>query len=474
MSGAILAIDQGTSGTKAIVVAEDDTIASLVEAPIRPRYLSDGGVEQDPGELMDSVVETARRAVAEAGLPLAGVTLTNQGETVLAWDQSTGEPLSDLVVWQDSRAQSVCDELAEHADLVASRTGLVLDPYFTAPKMTWLRRNWTSEGVVTTSDSWILHRICGGGLVTDITTASRSLLKPQTSQDWDPELLALFGLADEPVPVIVANDAVIGETTWFQAPVPVAGAVVDQQAALLAESCLEPGDAKCTLGTGAFLLVNAGQQAQPSGSGLSQSTAWMVDQVQSYCYDGQVYTVASAVRWLEQLGLLGGAAQLDEVALPDAGGVTFVPALAGLGAPWWRSDARAALVGLNLASGPAQVVTAVLQGIAANVAVLAGMVEEDSGQRISRLRVDGGLTRSRYLMQAIADLVQVEVETYASPHATPLGAVALARKALSPGRSLADCVPAWEPAQRYQPSWSADRAGSFLAGWREAVDRAVR
>ncbi len=470
MNGAILAIDQGTSGTKSIVVGADDTILALVETAIRPSYLPDGGVEQDPAELLDSVLDTARQAVRQAGVPLAGVTLTNQGETVLAWDPKTGEPLSELIVWQDSRAQSVCDELAGHAELIAARTGLVLDPYFTAPKMTWLRRNRTRQGVLTTSDAWILHRLTGE-FVTDIATASRSLLKSQRQRDWDPELLGLFGLADERMPRMAANDEILGHTALFGNPVPVAGAVVDQQGALLAESCLAPGEAKCTFGTGAFLLVNAGTQPRPSTAGLAESTAWLVDDVQSYCYDGQVYTVASAVRWLTQLGVIDHARELDRLAVPDAEGVVFVPALAGLAAPWWRSDARAALAGMNLASGKAQIVTAVLQGIAANVAVLAELVEQDSGQQISRLRVDGGLTRSRYLMQAIADLMQVEVETYSSPHATPLGAVALARKALDPARSLADCVPAWQPAGRFSPAWSPAQATAFLGRWRAVVDQ---
>ena len=270
MTGAILAIDQGTSGTKSIVVGEDDTILALVETAIRPNYLPNGGVEQDPVELMESVLSTARQAVEQAGVPLAGVTLANQGETVLAWDPATGEPLSEMIVWQDSRAQSVCDELSSHADMIAARNRAGRSiRYFTAPKMTWLRRNKTTQGVLTTSDAWILHRLTGE-FVTDISTASRSLLKTQTERDWDLELLELFGLGDEKLPRMAANDEILGHTSVFGGSVPVAGAVVDQQGALLAESCLEPGDAKCTFGTGAFLLVNGGTSPKPSPSGLSE------------------------------------------------------------------------------------------------------------------------------------------------------------------------------------------------------------
>lgn len=470
--GAILAIDQGTSGTKSIVVGQDDSILSLVEKPIRPRYLPNGGVEQDPAELLNSVLSTAHEAVSQAGVELEAVTLTNQGETVLSWDQHSGEPLTDLIVWQDSRAQGICDELAQCAGMIAQRTGLVLDPYFTAPKMTWLRRNLTTEGVVTTSDVWLLHQLTGE-FVTDAATASRSLLKSQNSTHWDLELLGIFGLDNEPQPRIAANDEVVGHTSLFGAPVPVAGAVVDQQGALLAQSCLQPGDAKCTFGTGAFLLVNSGTTPSAASSALSESTAWIVDNQQWYCFDGQVYTAASAIRWLEQLGMILSPAQMDAIAVEDTAGIMFIPALAGLAAPWWASEAKAAFTGMTLATGKAELVSAVLQGIAANVAVLAGLVTAGAGTPIQSLRVDGGLTRSRFLMQAVADLLQVEVETYASPHATPLGAVALARKALDKGRTLQDCVPKWSPGARYTPKWGASRAAEFINNWRNQVDKVV-
>ncbi len=468
--GAILAIDQGTSGTKSIIVGEDDTILATVEQPIRPRYLPNGGVEQNPQELLDSVWSTARRAVEQAGVPLEAVTLTNQGESVLAWDRATGRPLSDIVVWQDSRAQGICDERRDRADMIAARTGLVLDPYFTAPKMSWVRRNVTTEGVITTTDTWILWQLTHE-FVTDPSTASRSLLKDLSQTAWDPELLSLFDLDGEAMPRIVPNDGIIGTTQAFGGSLPVAGAVVDQQGALLAESCIRPGDAKCTFGTGAFLLAHAGTASKPSAAGLSESTAWVVDGEQSYCYDGQVYTAASAVRWLQGLGFIDEAADMDGMASEDTGGVVFVPALAGLAAPWWRSDVGGAFVNMTLSTSPADLVGAVLQGIAANTTVLAGLVADDLGNAISTLRVDGGLTRSRFLMQSVADLAQTEVETYASPHATPLGAVALARKALNPGRALAECIPAWHPSEVFTPQWSTDRADSFMEPWRATVNR---
>lgn len=460
----VLAIDQGTSGTKAIVVGPDGRTVAVAEEPVRPRYLDGGGVEQDPDELLRSVLDAGRRAVAAARRPITAVALANQGETVLAWDPGSGRPLSPAVVWQDRRAEGLCVELAEHAAVVAARTGLVLDPYFSAPKMAWLRRHVTADGVVTTTDTWLVHRLTGA-FVTDATTAGRSLLTDLGTGGWDGELLALFGLAGERLPRIVACDEIVGTTRAFGAEVPVAGLVVDQQAALVAESCLDPGTAKCTYGTGAFLLANVGDTAVRSTAGLTTSVAWRARAATAYCLDGQVYTAASAVRWLTELGLVRSAADLDRVAAADAGGVLCVPALAGLAAPWWRPDATATFTGMILSTGAAHLVTALLQGIAAQVAALCGVVRADLGAPLTGLRADGGLTRCRTLMQAQADLAQIPVEVYPSAHATPLGAAALARLAMEPQTALRDAVGRWAPARRYEPAWPADRAAEFTERW---------
>ncbi|GAA2868739.1 FGGY family carbohydrate kinase [Streptosporangium fragile] len=464
----VLAIDQGTSATKAIVVDDGGTVLGLAEHPVRPAYLPGGGVEQDPRELLDSVLGAGREAVARAGTRIDAVTLANQGETVLAWDPATGDPLSAAVVWQDRRSEGVCAELDGAAPRIAAVTGLVLDPYFSAPKMAWLRRNVTGEGVVTTSDSWIVHHLTGE-FVTDAATASRSLLTRLDDVEWDPELLELFHLGGERLPRIASCDEVVGHTAAFGGRVPVAGLVVDQQAALLAENCLAAGEAKCTFGTGAFLLANTGASAARSTAGLAASVAWRVRGETSYCLDGQVYTAASAVRWMQDLGFVRTAADLDAVAAADAGGVLCVPALAGLAAPWWRPEAKASFTGMTLSTGPQHLVLAVLQGIAAQVADLGDLVAADLGSPLATLRADGGLTRSRVLMQAVADLAQLPVEVYPSQHATPLGAAALARAALDPSLSLADAVHPWDPSTTYEPRWSADRAGDFRSRWRAAV-----
>lgn len=468
----VLAIDQGTSGTKAVVVDGDGGVLGIAELPVRPTYLPGGGVEQDPRELLDSVLDAGREAVARAGARIDAVTLANQGETVLAWDPVTGAPLSPAIVWQDRRSEGICAELDGFRDRIADTTGLILDPYFSAPKMAWLRRNVTGEGVVTTSDSWIVHHLTGE-FVTDVSTASRSLVTRLSDVEWNAELLELFQLGEERLPRIVSCDEVVGGTSAFGGHVPVAGLVVDQQAALLAENCLKAGEAKCTFGTGAFLLANTGTSATRSTAGLAASVAWRVRGETSYCFDGQVYTAASAVRWLQDLGFVQSAADLDAVAATDAEGVLCVPALAGLAAPWWRPDAKAAFTGMTLSTGPRHLVLAVLQGIAAQVAEVGELVAADLGKPLTMLRVDGGLTRSRVLMQAVADLMQIRIDVYPSQHATPLGAVALARASLDPSLSLEDAVDAWEPSTTYEPRWSADQAADFRSRWGEAVAAAV-
>ena len=459
----VLAIDQGTSGTKAVVVAADGSVLGLSEVPLHPRYLPGGGVEQDPGELLSSVLTAGRKAVDASPVPVDVVTLANQGESVLAWNRDTGEPLSNVIVWQDRRAQTVCDGLSDMAEVIAARTGLVLDPYFSAPKQSWLREHVTREGVVTTSDSWLIHRLTGE-FVTDVTTASRSLVTDLSSTEWDEELLHLFGLADEARPTILSSGAMAGSTAAFGGMVGVGGLVVDQQAALIAESCLAPGEAKCTFGTGAFLLANVGTVPRRSTTGLATSVAWRL-QEPVYCVDGQVYTAASAIRWLQHLGFIETAADLDRVAAQDAGGVVSVPALAGLAAPWWRPQATATFAGMTLATGPEHLVLAVLQGIAAQVARLGRAVGDDLGEPLRRLRVDGGLTRSAVLMQAVADLTQIPVDVYPSQHATPLGAAALARIAIDPGLPLDQAVIPWRPASTYEPIWTSDHAAEFQHRW---------
>jgi glycerol kinase len=464
----VLAIDQGTSGTKGLV-HDGEAILAVVELPVRPRYLEGGGVEVDPNELLATVLEVGRRALREAGNPaLSAVSLANQGETVLAWDRATGKPLSPALVWQDRRSEEICEQLRPHADQIADRTGLVLDSYFSAPKMAWLRRHVTTDGVVTTTDSWLVHQLTGE-LVTDATTASRSLLLDIDTLAWDPELVDLFGLTGETLPRVVRNDEVVAATDAFGPSVPLGGLIVDQQAALAAQRCLTPGTAKCTFGTGAFLLANTGATAVRSSRGLTTSAAWCLTEGDAYCLDGQVYTAGSAVRWMVSAGMLSSPEALDAEAGEDTAGATFVPGLAGMAAPWWTPEPSGAFLGMGLATERRHLIRAVVEGLACQVTELVRQVESETNAPTRRLRVDGGLTRSTTLMQAQADLLQVPVDCYPSPHATALGAAAMARLSVDPGLTLDTAVDHWTPTATYEPQWSPDRAAQTLAGWESAV-----
>ncbi|MER5856110.1 MULTISPECIES: FGGY family carbohydrate kinase [Streptomyces] len=470
MTGPVLAVDQGTSGTKALVVCPERGVLGTGFAEVRPRHLPGGLVEVDPVQLYDSVVDAGRSALAEAGEDVVALGLANQGETVLAWDPATGRPLTDALVWQDRRAESVCDELRDHADELRHLTGLPLDPYFAAPKMAWIRRHLTREGVVTTSDAWLVHRLTGAW-ATDAATAGRTQLLDLDRAEWSPRALDLYGLAGERFPDVTDAAGPVGTTTAFGPEIPLTGLIVDQQAALLAQRVTAPGTAKCTYGTGAFLLAHTGEAPRRGTSGLVSCVAWRLAGRTSYCLDGQVYTAASAVRWLTDLGVLSSAADLDPVGgtVPDSGGVTFVPALAGLAAPWWRGDLRGSLTGLGLDTTPGHLVRALCEGIAAQVAELAEAAATDLGAPLDLLRVDGGLTRSALLMQTQADLLQRPVEVSALPDATALGAAALARLGADPALAVEDALPDPKPAAVYEPRIPADLAAERRAGFRTAV-----
>jgi glycerol kinase len=436
--------------------------------------VSGGGVEADPVELLESVLAAGAGALADAGAGADAVALANQGETVLAWDRASGAPLSPAIVWQDRRAAVVCERLADRAAELTAITGLPLDPYFAAPKMTWLRENLAPDGVITTTDAWLLRRLCGE-YVTDAATASRTMLLDLDAVAWSAAACAAFGIEAEALPAVVDCAGIVGETSVFGPPLPVAGVAVDQQAALLAQGCLAAGDAKCTYGTGAFLLLTTGPVAARSGAGLSSSVAWRLggtDPNTTYCLDGQVYTAGSAVRWLTGIGVLGAASELDAAGgtVPDAGGVIFVPALAGLGAPHWAPGARGLFTGLQLGTERGHLVRAVAEGIAASVALLARAAVADLGAPLGSLRVDGGLTRSRLLMQAQADLLQRPVLICRSPDATALGVAALARLGIGQVADVGQALGAAEVEEVVEPSISGDEAAERTAAFRAAVE----
>jgi glycerol kinase len=469
---AILCIDQGTSATKAVVIDAVDGVLGLAEVPVRVTFGADGSAELDPHQIWDSVVAAGRAALTRAGRPVDAVALANQGETVLAWDRTTGLPQSPAVSWQDRRSGLLVDKLYDARRWVRQRTGLALDPYFSAPKMAWLRRAFPAAGVITTSDCWLLHRLCGA-FVTDASTASRSLLSGLDRVSWDPELQRLFGLTDEPLPTIVGCDSVLGMTSTFGPTVPVAGVMVDQAAALLGHGCVQRGAAKCTFGTGAFLLTQLGEHAVRSTSGLTTSVAWQLRARTAYCLDGPVYAAGSLVNWLRRLGLVTKAASIDDVATETTQGVLCVPAVLGLAAPWWRRDATATFTGLTVTTDASHLVLAAMQGLAAQLAELVDLVRADIGERLDRLAVDGGLTGCRTLMQATADILQLPVDLCPLGNAAALGVAGASRMALAPELDLADITASPAPIRTYEPSWAPDQAAAFRARWRSAVEALV-
>jgi glycerol kinase len=480
-----LAIDQGTSATKAIVLDVDAGIVADVDVPVSGLRYQDDAVEVDPEALWRSIVAAGQQALAAAGDAEASgidaIGVGNQGETVLAWRRSTGEPVTTALVWQDRRARSVTEELTDHAAQLLQLTGLPLDPYFAAPKMTWLRRHLLAaelqddpDVVVSTIDAWVLHRLTGE-FVTDAATASRTLLLDIAARQWSDAACSAFQLDATRQPRVIGCDTVIGDTSAFGRAVPVASAIVDQPAALFAQGCRQRGEAKCTYGTGAFLLATVGDVPVPSSAGLATSVAWqLADGEHAYCVDGQVYTVGAAVRWLERLGLIAGPAEIDQLGarVDDTAGAQFVPSLAGVGAPDWSPAARGAFTGLTLGTSREHLVRAVAEGIAAQVTLLVRAIESDLGAPLRALRVDGGLTRSTLVMQTQADLLGVPVEVYPHPCATAIGIGALALRAVADSpeqRAAADALTTqWAPARVFEPAIPADAASERFAQWHSA------
>lgn len=468
----VLAIDQGTSATKAVVVAPDGAVLSLAEVSIHVEATSDGAVELDPEELWSSVLAAGTQALAAAGQPtLSAIGLANQGETVMAWDRSTGLPKGPAIVWQDRRAEVICDRVRRHADFLSEHTGLQLDPYFVAPKLVWLREQVGDGPTITTTDAWMLHRLCGA-FATDVATAGRSLLLDLETAEWSDRACEIFGIDPATLPTVVGNAEPLGDCAVFGGSVPVTGTCVDQQAALFAEHCRDAGEAKCTYGTGAFMLACTGDRPTRSTNGLVGCPAWRIGtQPTTYCLDGQVYTVGAAVTWLMEMGIMSEPADLDRLggAVDGSAGVTFVPALAGLAAPYWKPQAKAAFSGLTLGTERGHLVRAAIEGIAAQVALLAQAAGRDLGAPLTRLRVDGGLTRSRVLLQTQADLLQAPVEVYPSPHATALGVAAFADLGANVGSHDQVGAAAWHPDVVVEPRIGADEAAERLAAWQRVA-----
>jgi glycerol kinase len=450
MKSYILAIDQGTTGTTALVMAQDGRVLARVNREFPQHFPSPGWVEHDPEELFGSVVAAAEAAVSLAGIErqdILALGLTNQRETTLVWERASGAPVGRAIVWQDRRTAARCEELRRegHAERVRQVTGLVLYPYFSATKVAWLldripdgrRRAGRSELCFGTVDSYLVWRLAGGASagaphVTDATNASRTLLMDLDTRRWSPEMCALFTIPVEVLPTICPSAGIFAHTRGFS-PVPdgtpVAGIAGDQHAALFGQGCFQPGDVKCTYGTGAFVLVNTGSVRRPSGHGLIETLAWQLGDAPTYALEGSCFVAGAAVQWLRDgLGLIRTASEIEQLAASVASseGVVFVPALSGLGAPYWDADARGSLSGLTRGSRAGHVARATLEGIAFQVDDLIRAFEADLGAPLGRLRVDGGAAANNLLMQLQADLSGLPVERPKDLETTARGAAMLA------------------------------------------------
>jgi glycerol kinase len=465
----ILAIDQGTSGTKAILLDDDFQVIKKGYAPLDTQHNQNGAAQTTADLLWQSVVDAINQVITTGNHKIVAIALANQGESILAWDRQNGQALTPVIIWQDSRSSTLCEERKEHSQFVLSKTGLTIDPYFVAPKITWLKQNYPKlpkSAFITTTDTYLIYKLTGE-FVTDKATASRSLLFDLANLSWQQQLADIWGIDISTLPKLVDNDQIIGQVCAKEFPqlkaTPLAAAIVDQPAALFAQNCFTSGQAKCTFGTGAFLLTNIADQIKISKNGLATSLAWQIKQSTNYYLDGQVFTAASCVDWLLENNFINKLSEIDQ--LPDANGVIACPSFAGLGAPLWRADATASIMGLGLNHNKSHIASAIIDGIAAAVADLLSAVKSD-GVAITTLRVDGGLTQSTKLMQMQADLAQIPVEQYAHPDATAMGVAYLAALALNPNLSIADIAKRWQPAKVYLPKIGSDQAHNYLSRWR--------
>jgi glycerol kinase len=473
----ILAIDQGTTGTTCIVFGEDGRPAGRAYREFDQHFPKPGWVEHDANEIWEVTRAVAGEAHEAAGRPaLAGIGITNQRETVVAWDPRTGEPLHRAIVWQDRRTAARCDELraAGHEPLVRERTGLVLDPYFSGTKIEWLRREGgvPEHAVFGTVDSWLLFKLTGRH-VTDYSNASRTLLFDIHRLEWDRELCELLGVDPVSLPEPCPSAHVYGETTELGGSVPVAGIAGDQQAALYGQACHSPGLGKNTYGTGSFVLENAGGQAPEPVAGLLTTVAWGVQERVDYALEAAIFVTGAAVQWLRDgLGVIDSAAETEGLArsLDGNDGVYMVPAFAGLGSPHWDPYARGTVVGLTRGTGTAHLARAALESIAYQAVDAVRAMEAASGVRLEELKADGGAVENAWLMQFQADMLGVPVVVPEVSETTALGAAYLAGVATGTWTEP-DVRAMWREAARYEPAMAAPEREELLAGWHRALDR---
>lgn len=475
----ILAIDQGTTGSTCFVFDERGRIAGRGYAEFSQGFPRPGWVEHDAEEIWQVTRSVALRALAGAGIDgrqLKAIGITNQRETVVAWDRETGRPIHRALVWQDRRGASRCEQLRQAGvePMVREKTGLVLDPYFSATKIEWLLENVEGAGraLFGTIDSWLTWKLCGKH-VTDFSNASRTMLFDINRLAWDPELCDLFGVGVDSLPEPRPSAGLFGTTTEFGGEVPVAGIAGDQQAALFGQACHRPGEAKNTYGTGSFVLLNTGEQPARPDPGVLSTVAWGIGDRVTYAAEASIFITGAAIQWLRDgLGIIDEATETGGMAasLDGNDGVYFVPALTGLGSPWWDPHARGLVIGLTRGTGRAHLARAALEAIAFQTVDAVRAQEASSGRDLEILRADGGAVENRWLMQFQADVLGAPVVVPEMAQTTAFGAAGLAGigSGLWDERAMADM---WRQSARFEPRMSRDQAGALLAGWHRAVER---
>jgi glycerol kinase len=488
MRDVVLAIDQGTTGTTALFLDISVGIVAHHNVEFPNHYPQPGHVEHDVSEIWQSVEASVRGALAKAGdVRIRAIGITNQRETSLFWDRQTGEPIHRALVWQDRRTADRCRQLKQEGmeSWVRSRTGLVLDPYFSGTKAAWLLDNVpgararaeAGELCFGTIDAWLSWRLCGAH-ATDPSNASRTLLFNIRTMEWDPELLELLGIPASTLPRVADNAEVLGETRglgFLPDGIPVAGMAGDQQSALFGQACFAPGQAKCTYGTGAFVLMNTGNSPVESDSGLLTTVGWRLGGETTYALEGSAFIAGAAVQWLRDgLGLIQSAEEIEALAasVPDSGGVVFVPALAGLGAPHWRPDARGLVSGITGGTTKAHLARAVLEGMALQINDILGAMTSDSGTPLAQLRVDGGAARNNLLMQYQADILGVSCVRPTVLETTALGAAFLGGLGVGFWSTPEAISQAWAEDRRFEAGMDSGLRAAHLAAWKTAVAKA--
>ena len=488
----ILALDQGTSSSRAIVFDRKGTPVAVSHKEFTQYFPQPGWVEHNPMEIWSSQAAVIAEAISSIGINgknLAAIGITNQRETTIVWDARTGAPVYNAIVWQDRRTSEYCDSLKDQGltDFIRSKTGLIIDAYFSATKIRWILENVpgarsraeAGELRFGTVDSWLVWMLTGGDVhVTDVSNASRTMLFNIHSLKWDEELLDLFGIPSSMMPQVKSSSEIYGHTrtTLFAHKVPVAGIAGDQQAALFGQMCIEPGSVKNTYGTGCFLLMNSGTKPILSKNSLLTTIAWKIGDTVNYALEGSIFVAGSVVQWLRDgLGIINSSSEVEALAasVPDNGGVYFVPALTGLGAPYWDQYAKGCISGLTRGTTAAHIARAALEGIAFQTMDIVEAMKRDAGVDLKELKVDGGASRNNLLMQFQANVLSTNVIRPKVTETTALGAAYLAGLAVGYWESIEAVKQQWQEDVLFSPTISVDEAAALREGWKEAVGRTL-